>query len=74
MAGSTMVHPSAPNLMSDPEGVAEAQAAFAAGMAASEARQSHMLEPMGGAEARPAESTQQPYTPRDPGDGVGGVT
>jgi hypothetical protein len=74
MTGSTMVHPSAPNPTTDPQGTAEAAAAMAAGMRASDERQSHMLEPMGGAVVREAPSTMQPYVDDDPGDGPGGVT
>ena len=54
--------------------VAEAEAAMAAGMAAFRERQAPALDPMGGAELRPAESTLQPWVPDDRGDQSGGVT
>lgn len=60
--------------VADPGGVAEVQAAMDAAMAAFEARQATAYAPMGGAGPRPAEATQQPFSPSDPGDGPGGVT
>jgi hypothetical protein len=73
MAG-TNVHPSSPNLMSDASGVAEAQRAMDEGMRLFAERQAPAYDPMGGAEARPAESTLQPRLVPEPGDGEGGVT
>jgi hypothetical protein len=63
--------------MSDPAGVAEAQAAQAAGLAAAQARQDRLMQNARDGHAgdlKPAESTLQPFFPPDPGDGVGGVT
>ena len=76
MAGSTLVVPHVAPLTDEQSRatLALVEAAFADGMAVSGERQSHMGDPMGGAELQPAESTQQPYAPPEPGDGQGGVT
>jgi len=57
-------------------GVADTQAAFAAGMRANDARMAAAGDPMGGAVSLPvppAEELEQPWVPEQPGDG-GGVT
>jgi len=59
-----------------PAGVADTAAAFTAGMAASNARQGAISDPMGGAVSLPVpdrEDVYQPWSPPEPGDG-GGVT
>lgn len=47
---------------------ADAQAAMAAGARAADELQAPSRDPMGGATAMEAESTQQPYMPEDPGE------
>jgi hypothetical protein len=77
MAGSTMVHPSAPAL-TDEQSAATltlVEQAFADGMRVNDERQSHWAEPMSSAVPMSAQSTEQPFVPPEPGDATGaGVT
>jgi hypothetical protein len=78
MAGSTYVQASAPSLTDEQSRATLdlVQAAFTAGYAAADERQSHMTEPMSTAVPLVAgPDNQQPFVPPEPGDsGGGGVT
>jgi hypothetical protein len=63
--------------MASPDGLAQVQAAFAAGMRDSDERQRPIADPMGGAVPLVAPyPMQQPYIPpeKGPDEGQGGVT
>jgi len=68
-----MTSPAAEYAAPQARGVADVQAAFAAGMRANDARMAAAGDPMGGAVDFAAESEWQPWVPEQPGDG-GGVT
>ena len=53
--------------MTQPIDPGEAAAAQAAGMAASDQRQSDAYDPMGGSELRPSAAVAQPHIPPEPG-------
>jgi hypothetical protein len=74
MTGSTYVRATAPPAGTDVAGTAEATAAMAAGMAAAQARQDHLMQNARDGHAgdlREAPSTLEPFFPSDRGDGPG---